>query len=184
MDQESNARTVASLVKQLGDAEENLRLIDERIAKYVLETDVPLQLLKDQNRSQRWIARLQRQIAELKPITVLRSATKLITGPVAEVISGAPWDAVRQRLLTQASKLPRESALEVALLNDRADEMARLSDEIRVLLMAYDIEPNPGQIEALRRHSAELAADLLRLYRLPPGAAPQLEALAKGAQIP
>jgi hypothetical protein len=180
MDQEPNTRTVASLVKQLSEAEENLHLIDERIAKYVLETDVPLQLLKDQGRLQRWIARLQRRIADLKPIAVLRFATKLITGPVAEVIAGESWDDLRQQLLTQASRLPRESALDVAVLNERLDAMLRLNDEIQVLLMAYRIEPNPGQIEALRQHSDELAADLLRIYRLPPGAAPQLEVLAKG----
>ena len=181
MDQEPNTRTVASLVKQSSDAEENLRLVDERIAKYVQETDVPLQLLKDQHRLQRWIARLQRRIAELKPIAVLRFATKLITGPVAEVIAGEQWSDLRQQLLTQASRLPRESALDVTVLNDRIDKMIRLCDEIQVLLMAYRIEPNPGQIEALRQHSDELAADLLRIYRLPPGAAPQLEALAQGA---
>ena len=179
MDQESNTRTVASLVKQLSDAEENLRLIDERIAKYVHETDVPLQLLKDQRRLQKWIARLQRRIAELKPIAVLRFATKLITGPVAETITGVQWDSLRQQLLTQASKLPRANYLDVAVLDERIDEMIRLCDEIQVLLMAYRIEPNPGQIEALRRHSAELAAHLVRIYRLPPGAAPQLEALAQ-----
>ena len=60
MDQESHARTMASLVKQLSEAEENLRLIDERIAQYVQEVDVPLQLIKDQRRLQRWIACLQR----------------------------------------------------------------------------------------------------------------------------
>lgn len=180
MGQESTTRTVASLEKQLSDAEENLQLIDERIAKYVHETEVPLQLLKDQRRLQRWMTRLQRQIAESKPIAVVRFATKLITGPVAEVITGDQWAALRQQLITQASKLPRESALDVAMLNDRTDEMTRLCDEIQVLLMAYRIEPNPGQIDALRQHSAELAADLLHIYRLPPGAAPQLEQLAKG----
>jgi hypothetical protein len=180
MDQEPNTRTVASLVKQLSDAEENLRLIDERIAQYVQEVDVPLQLIKDQHRLQRWIARLQRQIAEAQPIAVLRYATKLITGPVAEEITGKPWVDVRQQLLAQASRLPRESALDVAVLNDRVDAMIRLCDEIQVLLMAYRIEPNPGQIDALRQHSDELASDLLRIYRLPSGAAPQLEILAKG----
>jgi hypothetical protein len=181
MDQESQTRTMASLVNQLSDAEENLHLIDERIAQYVQEVDVPLQLIKDQHRLQRWIARLQRQIAESKPIAVLRFATKLITGPVAEEITDEPWGDLRQQLLTQASRLPREAALDVAVLNERLDEMIRLSDEIQVLLMAYRIEPHPGQIEALRQHSDELAADLLRIYRLPPGAAPQLEDLAKGA---
>jgi hypothetical protein len=181
MDQESHMRTVASLERQLSDAEENLRLIDERIAQYVQEVDVPLQLIKDQRRLQRWIARLQRQIADVKPIAVLRFATKLITGPVAEIISGEQWGSLRQQLLTQASQLPREAALDVATLNDRVDEMIRLTDEIQVLLMAYQIEPHPGQIEALRQHSDELAADLLRIYRLPPGAAPQLEDLARGS---
>ena len=183
MDQESNARKVASLVKQLSEAEENLRLIDERIAQYVQEVDVPLQLIKDQRRLQKWIARLRRQIAELKPIAVLRFVTKLITGPVAEVTSGEQWGDLRQQLLTQASRLPRESALDVVVLNDRLDAMIQLSDEIQVLLMAYRIEPHPGQIEALRQHSDELAADLLRIYRLPPGAAPHLEALAQRAQV-
>lgn len=181
MDHESHARTIASLEKQLSEAEENLRLIDERIAQYVQEVDVPLQLIKDQRRLQKWIARLRRQAAELKPIAVLRFATKLITGPVAEVISGEQWGDLRQQLLTQASRLPRAWALDVAQLNGRLDAMIQLNDEIQVLLMAYHIEPNPGQIEALRRHSDELAADLIRIYRLPPGAAPQLEGLAKGA---
>ena len=180
MDQESHPRQVASLLKQLDEAEENLRLIDERISQYVQEVDVPLQLIKDQRRLQRWIARLQRQIAELKPIAILRAATKLITGPVAEVIAGERWDALHQQLLTQASKLPRANYLDVAALNERTDDMLKLSDEIQVLLMAYRIEPNPGQLEALQRHSTELAADLIRIYRVPPGAAPQLEALAKG----
>ncbi len=181
MDREPNARQVGSLVKQLSEAEENLRLIDERMAQYVQEIDVPLQLIKDQRRLQRWIARLRRQIAELKPIAVLRFATKLITGPVAELVTGEKWGQLEQQLLTQASKLPRATYLDVAVLDEKTDEMIRLSDEIQVLLMAYRIEPNPGQIEALRQHSDELAADLLRIYRLPLGTAPQLEALASGA---
>jgi hypothetical protein len=182
MDQEPNAQQVASLHRQLSDAEENLRLIDERIAQYVQEVDVPLQLIKDQRRLQKLIAHLQHRIADLNPIAVLRFATKLITGPVAELIAGEQWGDLRQQLLTQASQLPRANYLDIAVLNERADEMNRLSEEIQVLLMAYRIEPNPGQIEALRRHSDELAADLSRIYRLPPGSAPQLEALAQGAR--
>jgi hypothetical protein len=37
MDQEPNARQVASLHRQLNDAKENLRLSDERIAQQVQE---------------------------------------------------------------------------------------------------------------------------------------------------
>ena len=182
MGREPNARRVASLVRQLSDAEENLRLIDERVAQYVQEVDVPLQLIKDQRRLRSWIARLQRQIADLKPISVLRFATKLITGPVAELLTGQQWGALQQQLLTQASKLPRDNYLDVTVLEERLDEMIRLSDEIQVLLMAYRIEPNSGQIDALRQHCDELAADLLRIYRVSPGTAPQLEALAQGAR--
>jgi hypothetical protein len=68
------------------------------------------------------------------------------------------------------------------MLNEKTGGLIRLNDEIQVLLMAYRIEPNPGQIEALRRHSDQLAADLIRIYRLPPGAASQLEALAQGTR--
>ena len=182
MDQESNTPQVASLQKQLSEAEENLRLIDERIAQYVQAIDVPLQLIKDRRRLQKQIARLRRQIVALKPIEVLRRATKLITGPVAEAITGERWDALRGQLLTQASKLPRANYLDMAVLDERADDLIRLNNEIQVLLMAYRIEPNPGQIDALRHHSDQLAADLIRIYRLPPGAAPQLEALAQGAR--
>jgi hypothetical protein len=130
-------------------------------------------LIKDQRRLQRGITRLRRRIAELNPIAVLRLATKLITGPVAEAITGERWDALRRQLLTQASKLPRANYLDMAVLNEKTDDMIRLTNEIQVLLMAYHIEPNSGQIEALRHHSDQLVADLVRIYRLPPGAVPQ-----------
>jgi hypothetical protein len=181
MDREPNARNVASLVRQLSDAEENLHLIDERVAKYVHEVDIPLQLLKDRRRLQKWIARLRRQIAERKPISVLRFATKLITGPVAELITGEQWRMLEQDLLTRASQLPHANYLDLAVLEEKGEAIFQRSDEIQVLLMAYRIEPHPGLIEALRQHSDELAADLLVIYRLAPGAAPQLEALASGA---
>ncbi len=182
MDQESNMPQVASLQKQLSEAEENLRLIEERMAQYVQAVDVPLQLVKDQRRLKKQIARLRRQIAALRPIEVLRRATKLITGPVAEAIAGERWNTLRGQLLTQASKLPRANYLDIAVLNENTADLIRLNDELQVLLMAYRIEPNSGQIEALRHHSNQLAADLIRIYRLPPGAAPQLEALAQGAR--
>ena len=40
----------ASLERQLVELQENLRLIDERIAEFVQETDIPLQLKKDKGR--------------------------------------------------------------------------------------------------------------------------------------
>lgn len=49
----------ASLERQLAESQANLRLIEERKAQYVLETDIPLQLLKEEDR-------LRQRIAELK----------------------------------------------------------------------------------------------------------------------
>ena len=48
-----------SLRRQLAEARENLRLIEEREAAYVLETDVPLQLVKEKRRLQQRIAELE-----------------------------------------------------------------------------------------------------------------------------
>lgn len=172
------ARTVESLQLQLAEAQENLALIEERIAQYVQETDVPLQLIKDQRRLTKWIGRLQRRLADLRPIEVLRTATKLITGPIAETIGGYAWKALNQQLITQASRLPRANYLDMALLESSTADLIRLIDEVQVLLEAYRIEPNIGQLSALQHHAAQLAAYLIRIYRVPPGSAAELEALA------
>ncbi len=57
--------TVQSLHNQLIEAEENLRLVQERKAKYVMETDVPLQIIKEERRLEGQIADLQAQLAQL-----------------------------------------------------------------------------------------------------------------------
>ncbi len=48
--------------KQLAEAQENLRLVRERRAEFVQQTDVPLQLIKDERRLEREIERLRRQL--------------------------------------------------------------------------------------------------------------------------
>jgi hypothetical protein len=181
MDIEPSHRQLESLHKQLAEAQENLSLIEERIAQYVQETDVPLQLIKDQRRLEKWIGRLQRRITELRPIEVLRTATKLITITVAEVIAGEAWKLLAHRLLEQASRLPRSSYLDTTLLESSVDDMIRLMDELQVLLEAHRIEPNVGQLTALQHHAAQLADYVVRIYRLPTGSAPELEGLARSA---
>ena len=42
--------SIRSLREQLDAGEENLRLVQERKAEYVLETDVPLQLIREDRR--------------------------------------------------------------------------------------------------------------------------------------
>jgi hypothetical protein len=165
-----------SLTRQLKEAQENLALIEERMSEYVLSTDVPLQLIKEERRLESRIRWLERRIADLRPINVLRRATKLMVGSVAQTLTGEPWKLLRQRLLTQASKLPHATYLDTALMEEAVGDLIQLTREIRILLEAYRIEPNPGQMEALQRRAGRLADYLIRIYRLEPGDAPELEA--------
>lgn len=175
------ASGIESLRRQLEQERENLALIEERMSEYPLSTDVPLQLVKDRRRLESRIRWLERRIDELSPIDVLREVTKLIVGPVAQALSGEPWKRLRQRLLTLASKLPLTAHLSTAPMEEEVDDMIRLIGEVRVLLEAYRIEPNPGQLEALERRAGIMADYLIRVYRLGVGDAPELEALAAGA---
>ena len=52
----------ASLERQLQSARENLRLIEDRKAEYVLEVDVPLQLIKEERRLRDKIAELETKL--------------------------------------------------------------------------------------------------------------------------
>lgn len=54
-----------SLQRQLADSRENLRLIQERKAQYVLETDIPLQLIREERRIQERIADLVHRLSSL-----------------------------------------------------------------------------------------------------------------------
>jgi hypothetical protein len=171
---------IESLKRQLKEAQENLALIEERMSEYVLSTDIPLQLVKEERRLESRIRWLQRRIAELRPIDVLRRATKLMVGPVAQTLSGEPWKPLRQRLLTQASKLPQAAYMDTALMEEAVGDLIQLTQDIRILLEAHRIEPNPGQLEALQRRAGRLADYLIRIYRLETGDAPELEALVAG----
>jgi hypothetical protein len=53
----------ATLNRQIDEAHNNLRLIEERQAQYVLEVDVPLQLIKEERRLKDRIADLEQQLS-------------------------------------------------------------------------------------------------------------------------
>lgn len=55
---------LATLKRRLASARSNLALIEERKAEYVLEVDVPLQLVREERSLRERIADLERQIAE------------------------------------------------------------------------------------------------------------------------
>ncbi len=56
-------REVASLRRQLTEARENLDLIRDRKAQYVMEVDIPLQLTKRERRLEQQIANLEARLA-------------------------------------------------------------------------------------------------------------------------
>lgn len=53
---------IESLRRQLSEALENLRLLQERKAEYVMSTDVPLQLIKEERRLLERIEELEQAI--------------------------------------------------------------------------------------------------------------------------
>lgn len=59
------ADTIRALRQQRAEAQDNLRLIQERKAKYVLETDVPLQLEREQRRLEARIEDLAKRLVRL-----------------------------------------------------------------------------------------------------------------------
>jgi hypothetical protein len=56
---------IDSLRGLLAEERENLLLIEEQIAKYVLETDVPLTLIKEERAKREKISELEARLAEL-----------------------------------------------------------------------------------------------------------------------
>jgi hypothetical protein len=154
-----------ALQRELSEVRENLALIRERVSQYVLRTDVPLQLVKEERHLAGRAHWLEWRIEALRPINLLRRATKLLTGPVAQTLTGERWKGLRQRLLTQASRLPHSAHLDVPAMEAAVDDLSRLIREVQVLLAAHRIDPNPGGLEALERRAALMADHLRRIYR-------------------
>jgi len=115
---------------------------------------------------------------QARSLQTLREVTKLMAGPLALVLTGERWKSLRSRLLTQASKIPNTTYLATVLLEQVSAEMSRLNRESRVLLSAHRIAPNSEQLEALRHRTQILAGYLIRIYRLKPSDAIELERLA------
>jgi len=122
---------------ELAEARENLALILERKVQYVLRTDVPLRLIKEERHLTKRVRTLEEEIDQARPIELLRRATKLLTERVARAVdgapsewrrpkrNGAPWETLKRQLLTQASRLPMERYLDPAALERAAEDLAR-----------------------------------------------------------
>jgi len=76
---ESNDRKtmLESLRRQLAEARENLLLIQERKTEFVEETRIPLDLIKDERRTEKRIEELEQQIADLETqLSAMGSSTR------------------------------------------------------------------------------------------------------------
>jgi hypothetical protein len=114
------------------------------------------------------------------PVGILRQATKLFVGELAQALTGKPKKELRQLCLTQASKLPHSHHLDTEFLDLVLDHLGQLAREVRILLSAWEIEPLPGLSAALERRAGVLGDYLRRIYRMEPGDAFELG--AKGAK--
>ena len=56
----------AAPLDQLAEARENLRLIQDRKSQYVLKTDIPLQLIKEERRLLKHIEELEQRLEEME----------------------------------------------------------------------------------------------------------------------
>ncbi len=81
------AKSIASLRRQLAAARENLLLIQERKAAFVMGTSVPLDLIREERRTERQIEELEQRLREPEPLTPTPSSSHTtsigsVTGPV------------------------------------------------------------------------------------------------------
>lgn len=89
MNREANDRRAEneSLRRQLAEARENLHLIQERKSEFVMSTNVPLDLIKEERRTKRRIEELEQQVEEQEQFSSAPSSTHTthigsVTGPV------------------------------------------------------------------------------------------------------
>jgi len=95
---------IHSLHHQLAETEEHLRLIQERKGQYVLDTDVPLQLVKDQRRLVAQIADLRARLDRLAEIPCPYRGLEPFEARHANVYFGR--DAMVERLVAQVGQVP------------------------------------------------------------------------------
>jgi hypothetical protein len=158
-------------------AELRARLIEALAA--IRETNVFLRDLALEVRDLSWRVRaLEAAIGLPAPIELLREAARLLTDHLAPLLLGAPLKELKQQILAQASKLPIAAHLDVVTLEAGADDLARLNDEVRVLLEAYQYTEEPGILDALAERGAALAAYVLQITGLGLDEAPGLAQLA------
>jgi hypothetical protein len=128
------------------------------------------------------VKRLER-VLHPYPIDVLRQVTKLFVGDLARALTGKPRKELRQFCLTQASKLPHASYLDMLYLEEHVDDLRTLYCDIPVLLAEYRYKPDPTGLGKLQDKARILGVHLSHIYRMEPDNDFDLSARAiRGAQ--
>lgn len=97
-----------SLQRQLDELIANLRLIQERKAEFVLSTEIPLQLVKEEQHLLRRITELKQQIAALP-------ANRSVTSMSEQLLSTCPFQAGGPLLSDSPTYIPREADRKAAI---------------------------------------------------------------------
>jgi len=114
---------LASLHRQLAEARENLRLIQERKSQYVMETDVPLQLVKEEQQLLEHIEELEQRVESSEGPS--EQAARL--GPLYEQLQAAAGQQEWAEVLALGGRI---QALDPDY-RDVAEWMARARDRLR-----------------------------------------------------
>jgi hypothetical protein len=132
------ASRVASLRHQLAQAKQNLRLIEERRAEYVLEVEVPLQLVKEERATRARIAHLQGRLEQFS----------------MELVAQRAGDALGQALSSD-SKARMELQEVIAQLTELQIQMGKWK-ELHHLIhkVMSSFAPFYANVQALRENGA------------------------------
>jgi len=109
---------------QLAEARENLLLIRERKSQYMLETDVPLDLIKEERGLEQYIADLEARLAQLGDVTIEeKPSPKVVAIETSLHLSArtvAVGDELEVTVRLRATALPALTVYPVTALNLRA----------------------------------------------------------------
>lgn len=154
---------IESLRRRLAEEEENLLLIEEQRSKYVLETDVPLGLTKQERAKRKVIADLQVRLAELE-------AAPPEPDDVPPVPAGAgrvSVQAVGRASVSTASVSGREPQRKYLIRLRQILDTYFNAGDLRTLCfdLSVDYDSLPGEGKANK--ARELVAYLERRGRIP-----------------
>lgn len=127
---------IGSLKRQIENLQDNLRLIEERISKFVVPSKVPLQLVKDKRELEEKIADLEAELAQAESADV-NSAARQVVGEQEEQRIGAGEAEVGATLI---GRLRSYLSIQLLLL------LGSLAGVLEGLVGIFDVPPCPRRL--------------------------------------